>query len=311
MIILSHELWARRFGSDPAIIGKSIQFSGVTMTVIGVMPRRFDFPRLADVGAVMRFAPEQTEFWTPLVITQKMVDQNNYSYYLVGRLRAGVLPARAAAEFKVSAIQSLHYIVEKNSQDREPLEHLAKIIAIQLTPLSESMAWEVRYALWFLLAAAALLLLLVLFNLGNLLVTRNANRLREYAPASAGREPLAIVPPSIDRAGHAHLACLHPQLESQCWAIELVRKIGAARVPRLYELSLDSQTILLLLGLAGATALAFGDLPLLVLSDSPVWFRSESRSSTGDRRSQRLRGWQPRLKEHDVSRVRAKEAQRR
>ena len=115
VIILSHELWVRRFGSDPAIVGKSIQFSGASMTVIGVAPAAFDFPRLADVGAVMHFAPEQTEFWTPLVITQKIVDQNNYSYYLVGRLHAGILPARAAAEFKVSAIQSLQYIVERRN----------------------------------------------------------------------------------------------------------------------------------------------------------------------------------------------------
>jgi putative ABC transport system permease protein len=77
VIILSHELWARRFASDPAIVGKSIQFSGAIMTVIGVAPPRFDFPRLADVGVVMRFAPERAEFWTPLVITQKMIDQNN------------------------------------------------------------------------------------------------------------------------------------------------------------------------------------------------------------------------------------------
>ncbi|HEY2012456.1 MAG TPA: ABC transporter permease, partial [Bryobacteraceae bacterium] len=181
VIVLSHELWARRFESDPTIVGKSIKFSDTTMTVIGVAPRGFDFPRLADVGAVMHFAPEQTEFWTPLVITQKMVDQNNYSYYLVGRLHAGILPARAAAEFKVSAIQSLRYIVERNPQYREPLEHLAKIIDVQVTPLNDSMAWGVRNALWMLLAAVALLLLLVLFNLGNLLVTRNANRLREYA----------------------------------------------------------------------------------------------------------------------------------
>lgn len=291
VIILSHELWARRFGSDPAIIGKSIQFSGATMTVIGVMPPRFDFPRLADVGAVMRFAPEQTEFWTPLVITQKMIDQNNYSYYLVGRLHAGVLPARAAAEFKVSAIQSLHYIVEKNPQYREPLEHLAKIIAIQVTPLSESMAWGVRNALWLLLAAVALLLLLVLFNLGNLLVTRNANRLREYAirQALGGSRWQLFRQALIEQGMLISLASLL-SLSLSAWAIELVRKIAAARVPRLYELSLDSHTVLLLLGLAGTTALAFGALPLLVLPYSPGWFRSESRSSTGDRRSQRLRG---------------------
>jgi putative ABC transport system permease protein len=290
VIILSHELWARRFGSNPAIIGKSLQFSGASMTVIGVAPPRFDFPRLADVGAVVRFAPEQTEFWRPLVITQKMIDQNNYSYYVLGRMHAGILPSRAAAEFKVSAIQSLHYIVEKNPQYREPLEHLAKIIAIQITPLSESMAWGVRNALWMLLAAVALLLLLVLFNLGNLLVTRNANRLREYAIRQAlGGSRWQLFRQALTEQGVLIALASLLSLILSGWAIELVRTIGASRVPRLYELSLDTHTIVLLIGLALATTLTFGALPLVVLPDSIGWFRSESRSSTGDRRSHRLR----------------------
>jgi putative ABC transport system permease protein len=290
VIILSHELWARRFGSDPAIVGKSIQFSGASMTVIGVAPPGFAFPRLADVGAVMHFAPEQTEFWTPLVITQKIVDQNNYSYYLVGRLHAGILPARAAAEFKVSAIQSLQYIVERNPQYREPLEHLAKIIAIQVTPLKESMAWGVRNALWMIFAAVALLLLLVLFNLGNLLVTRNANRLREYAIRQAlGGSRWQLFRQAVTEQGMLIALAAVLSLSLSSWAIELVRKIGAAHVPRLSELSFDTHGVLLLLGLAFATALTFGALPLLVMPDSVAWFRSESRSSSGDRRSQRIR----------------------
>jgi putative ABC transport system permease protein len=290
VIILSHELWARRFGSDPAIIGKSIQFSGTTMTVIGVAPPRFDFPRLADVGAVMRFAPEQTEFWAPLVITQKMIDQNNYSYYVLGRLHAGIPAARAAAEFKVSAIQSLHYVVERNPQYREPLEHLAQIIAIQVTPLNQSMAWGVRNALWMLVAAVSLLLLLVLFNLGNLLVTRNANRLREYAIRQAlGGSRWQLFRQALIELGILIVFASILSLVLSGWAIELVRAIGGARVPRLYELSVDTHTVLLLIGLAVATALVFGALPLVVLPDSIGWFRSESRSATGNRRSQRLR----------------------
>ena len=290
IIILSHELWARRFGSDPSIVGKSIQFSGTSMTVIGVAPPRFDFPRLADVGAVMHFAPQQTEFWTPLVVTQKMIDQNNYSYYLVGRLGAGVSPARAAEQFKVSAIQSLRYIVDKNPQYREPLEHLAKVIAIQVTPLSESMAWGVRNSLWMLFAAVTLLLLLVLFNLGNLLVTRNANRLREYSiRQTLGGSRWQLFRQALTEQGILIAIASVLSLNLTGWAIDLVRRSGAARVPRLYELSLDTHTVILLLGLALLTALTFGALPLLVLPDSVGWLRSESRSSTGDRRSQRLR----------------------
>jgi putative ABC transport system permease protein len=73
------------------------------------------------------------------------------------------------------------------------------------------------------------------------------------------------------------------------WTIGLVRTIGAGRVPRLYELSLDTHTVLLLAALAVATALTFGTLPLIILPDFSDSFRSESRSSTGDRRSQRIR----------------------
>jgi putative ABC transport system permease protein len=290
VMILSHQLWARRFGSDPAIVGKSIPFSGGTMTVVGVAPARFDFPRVADIGAVMRFAPEQTEFWTPLVITQNMIDQNNYSYYVVGRLHAGVSAVMAAAEFKVLAIQSLHYIVEKNPQYREPLESLAKIIAVQVQPLNESMALGVRNALWMLLAAVALLLLLVLFNLGNLLLTRNANRLREFAIRQAlGGSRWQLFRQALIEQGILIGLSSVLSLNLSAWSIDLVRKMGSARLPRLYELSLDTHTILLLLGLALATALAFGAMPLFVLPDSASWFNSESRSSTGDRRSQRLR----------------------
>ena len=141
-----------------------------------------------------------------------------------------------------------------------------------------------------LLAAVALLLLLVLFNLGNLLVTRHANRLREYAirQALGGSRWQLFLQALIEQGILIALASLL-SLSLSGWAIQLVRQVGAARVPRLYELSLDTHTMLLLLGLALSTALAFGALPLLVLPDSAGWFRSESRSATGDRRSQRLR----------------------
>ena len=141
-----------------------------------------------------------------------------------------------------------------------------------------------------LFAAVALLLLLVLFNLGNLLVTRHANRLREYAIRQAlGGSRWQLFRQAVTEQGMLIALAAILSLSLSSWAIELVRKIGAAHVPRLSELSFDTHGVLLLLGLAFATALTFGALPLLVMPDSVAWFRSESRSSTGDRRSQRIR----------------------
>lgn len=130
----------------------------------------------------------------------------------------------------------------------------------------------------------------MLFNLGNLLVTRNANRLREYAIRQAlGGSRWQLFRQALIEQGILITLASVLSLSLSGWAIQLVREIGAAHVPRLYELSLDTHSILLLLGLALITGLAFGAVPLLVLPDSAGWLRSESRSSTGDRRSQQLR----------------------
>ena len=73
VVILSHQLWVRHFGGDRSVVGKTIHLSGKAMTVIGVMPVGFDFPRLADVASIMSWAPEQAEFWVPFVITAKTI----------------------------------------------------------------------------------------------------------------------------------------------------------------------------------------------------------------------------------------------
>jgi MacB-like periplasmic core domain len=87
VIVLSHQLWVRRFNGDRSLIGKMIRLSGAPMTVIGVTPVGFDFPRLADVSTIMNWAPEQAEFWTPFAITPKLLEQGNFNFYALGRFR--------------------------------------------------------------------------------------------------------------------------------------------------------------------------------------------------------------------------------
>src|SRR6185312_6039023 len=155
------------------------------MTVIGVMPAGFDFPRLADVWQIMNWAPEQTEFWTPFVITPKTIEGGNFNYYALGRLRDGVTTQRAAAQMLPVAVQLFKEKEIKYPQYKGIIEQMLGSLAVYVTPLRDTMAWGVRDVLWMLLAAVALLLVLVLFNLGSLLLTRNAHRLREYTVRQA------------------------------------------------------------------------------------------------------------------------------
>ncbi len=185
VVVLSHQLWLRRFGGDRRLIGKSMLLSGRLMTVIGVMPSGFDFPRLADVSTIMNWAPEQAEFWVPFVITPQTIEAGNFNYYVLGRLRDGVTFERAASRFRASAVHLFQEKEVKYPAYRQVIEQMLGSLVVYVTPLRDAMAWGVRDVLWLLLAAVGLLLILVLFNLGNLLLTRNASQLHAYAVRQA------------------------------------------------------------------------------------------------------------------------------
>ncbi len=143
-----------------------------------------------------------------------------------------------------------------------------------------------------LLAAVALLLALVLFNMGNLLLTRNANRLREYVV----REALGATSWRLFRQSFAEqvlivAAAAAVSLVLTLWSISAVRSLAGQHLPRLYDLSLDLQAGAILPLLSFLIALVFGALPLLVRRGAamcPV-LQSEGRSLTSDRRTNRLK----------------------
>ncbi len=262
------------------------------MTVIGVMPPRFEFPRLADVRMLMSWAPEQTEFWVPLTVTQKMIESGNFNYYVVGRLRAGVPPRRAAAQFRTEAVELFRQAEVREPAYREAIEQMLPNFRVQVTPLRESMGQEIRGVLWMLLAAVALLLTLVLFNLGNLLLTRNAQRLNEYTI----RQALGASRWQLFRASLTEQIIVVSSASALSWLLiswgtHTVQSIAANRLPRLYQLGFDWQTLAVLLGLALLTAIVFGAMPLLLLHGSTMgrFLHAEGRTATGDRRASRLK----------------------
>ncbi len=292
VIVLSHQLWKRRFNGDPSLIGRTIRLSGTPMTVIGVMPAGFDFPRLADVSTIMNWAPEQAEFWVPFVISPKLLEQGNFDFYALGRLHDAVTFERAAAQFRATAVHLLKEKEVKYPEYKGVIEQMLGTFVVYVTPLKETMAWGIRDVLWMLLAAVALVLVLVLFNLGNLLLTRNAQRLREYTV----RQALGATRWQLFRQGfleQAVLVCLASAtaILLMAWGIEMVRAVGANRLPRLYELQFSLTYFGLLLGMAFVTALIFGALSQVLFSETvlPFGLHSQSRGATDDRRTNRLK----------------------
>src|SRR6186997_2515407 len=75
--IISHGLWKRRFGSDPAIVGKQVQMSSFPLTIIGVMPPGFEYP-------------EQTQVWVPSAVKLSDEPRDNRAWSAIARLNAGI-----------------------------------------------------------------------------------------------------------------------------------------------------------------------------------------------------------------------------
>ncbi|HSE98975.1 MAG TPA: ABC transporter permease, partial [Blastocatellia bacterium] len=158
VVVLSHELWQRRFAADPQIIGQALTLNGDSYTVVGVMPADFRF--LA-----------RTDLWTPLAFTA--ADENDRSGYLeiIGRLQPGVSFEQAGAE--VDTI-SREFINNPNSEVRTRL-------GLPQARLTE----EVRPMLLLLMGGVGFVLLIACANIANLLLARGNVRCREMAIRAA------------------------------------------------------------------------------------------------------------------------------
>jgi len=175
---------------------------------------------------------------------------------------------------------------------REMIEQIIATLSVYVVPLRNMMSWGVRDGMCLLLGAVGLLLALVLFNLGNLLLTRNASRLREFVV----RESLGATRWQVFRQSFAEQSLLVAaaaliSLVLAGWGVSIIRSVAGARLPRLYELGIDARVTAVLALLSLVIAVLFGALPLVVLRSSAIGpvLRSEGRGFTGDRRTNRLK----------------------
>jgi putative ABC transport system permease protein len=180
-VLLSYELWQRRFGSNSKVIGSTIQLDGDLYTIVGVTPADFRFPD--DDFHAQVFLP----MLVACVVDWKSRDPNQFRLLrALARLRPGVTPDQARAE--LTALVRAEAILEPPQFKR-----MRAGMKVRVTPLSERLAAPARSILLILLSSVALLLIMSCVNVAGMQLARGATRQRELAVRAAlGAQRLRI-----------------------------------------------------------------------------------------------------------------------
>ncbi|MBA2341568.1 MAG: ABC transporter permease [Pyrinomonadaceae bacterium] len=272
VIVLSSQLWQKRFGGDPNIIGKALMIGGRSATVVGVMPPEFKEPSYAEA-------------WSPLFMDSGELKPRASRYFTVAaRLKPGVTLEQAQAEINVIASRLAAEHVETNAG-----------WGVRLLPLHERGVTNVRSSLLILLGAVGFVLLIACANVANLLLARAASRHREVAIRTAmGATRSRIVRQLLTESLLLALAGGVAGLLLALWGVEAITSLMPSdwRFPRLDESRIDGVTLIFTFGISMITGLVFGLLPALKASNPNVYesLKEASRTSTAGLRLQRLRG---------------------
>ena len=248
VVVVSHDLWERRFGSDPGILGREILIDQETWTVVGVLPEGFRFPdwqRLTEPDVFM-----------PLFLRTNPEDRGSYYLRAVGRLREGRSRESAQEELQAIAGQLAEDFPDTNSRR-----------TVQVVPLENVVLGDSPRRIWILLGATGFLLLLACANVGGLLLSRNAGRSVEMAVrvsmgAGRGRLMRLMLTESLTLA----LMGGGVGLLLAWWGSGMLSRFIPGNLPRGNEAGIDGTVILVTLGAALLTSLLAGVIPAMATS---------------------------------------------
>jgi putative ABC transport system permease protein len=253
VVVLSSELWHRRFGGDRSIIGRKIILDQEPYTVVGVMPPAFNFPSETGMPAYMTFGP-LCEIWTPFAPSEgRTKNRGAHNLAVVARLKPGVSLTIAQAEMNMLAARFAQQYADSN-----------KDWGIQLVSLQKQASAGSERTLSVLMGAVGCILLIACANVANLLLARGLGRQKEIAIRRAlGASRTRIVRQLLTESMVLALAGGLLGVLLAIWGSDLLLAIAPTTLPRLGEARIDSGVFLFTLLVSLATGVLFGLAPAL------------------------------------------------
>jgi putative ABC transport system permease protein len=275
-MLISYELWQRRFGGDRTIVGRGIHFGGAgnLRTIIGVMPARFRFPA----------GEKPRDFWLPLEASiDPDVDSKRDNIYMdaIARAKTDATPEQIAADLDTISRRLVAQYPKENTGLR-----------LRATPMSRKVVDEVRTPVLLLFGAVAVVLLIGCANVANLLLARAAARHKEISiraalGATRGRIISQLLAESVVLALLAGVI----GLLLAAWGVDALLAVAPAGIPRLEDVAIDGGVLLFTLVLAVFTGIVFGLAPAIAATKTNLTdaLKEGTRGSTEGRGRNRIR----------------------
>jgi putative ABC transport system permease protein len=244
VVVLGYGLWQKRFAGDPNIIGKTIQLSARTYTVVGVMPA--DFESL-PVGLLNWRA----EFYRPVAESPNEKDRSSRHLRAIARLKPNVSLEQAQTEMNLIARQ----LAQEHPNDNASS-------GVHLVTLREDSIGRLRPVLLMLFGAVAFVLLIACANVGNLLLARSAARHKEIAiraALGAGRDRLVrqfLTESLLLSVAGGALGVL-----AALWGTTLIEATTAKLLPMLGHIEIDTTVLAFTVAMSVLTGIIFGIIP--------------------------------------------------
>ena len=278
VIMLSDDLWRRRFHADRDIVGKTIHLDSEGYEVVAVMPKGFNFPLKLGTNALL--PTDQMQYWAPLPIDLEKEGRGNPNAGVIARLKPGVSLAEAQTQLDAACLRLQQEFPATN-----------RGLSAHLSSLRKQTVRQTNTPLLALLAATGLLVLLTCANIASLLLARGESKSAELAIRMAlGGTALRIARlpllQSILLCGCGGLLGIPLAIAS----VHVLLRLAPVDVPRLANTSIDWQAVLFAVALALGSGLLIGVLNALqVLRQSPRNVLSDASRTHAGRPRTRLR----------------------
>jgi putative ABC transport system permease protein len=271
-VVLSFDCWQRDFGGDASVVGRSIELSGASYQVIGVMPRGF-------------LIGQHEEVWLPYDQSGTIKDvvraRKQHYVHAIGRLKAGITPAHALADLRTIAGRLAREYPEADSARSAIMRPVRNVITGDLRP-----------ALLLLQGAVALVLLIACANLANLALSRAMGRRRELATRAAlGAGRARLVRQLVTESVLLSILGGALGVGLAMAATRVLLSLNPTTLPPMFDARVDRSVLAFSFVISVVTGVLFGLLPALDASSGNLHeaLKDGGRGSSGGRASARVR----------------------